>query len=723
MSSSPRLCRELGKSSPTSPNKKLQRSVRNQTSPGLKNNPPLRLRHIDLTAPPNTIYDIFIQCGAQTSYITYLDISYSITESTTLKILCTGLTQLHTLIAVECGLSHIAEDTPWPSCLRSIDLSRNQLNSLPLNLCELLELTELNLSGNAITELNPSLLALPKLTKIRLLNNPIRNVPKNICRDGIRGLRQFFKVTPRSIPNLDKKHPDFRRYALHNQASTDSGYESRQRSSSQCSASSFSDIDSVGSVEEEWPLFGHGCLPAGYSEAVQLSNLCQVYLPDGCDFEIMIDTVKDLSLYPKVSSNELLISPVVRISPHGIKFPQDKSAIIVLSHCTKPMDTAQQQRIVPLCSDTGMNLYPNWTELSLSATPKMFKDCVMFTTTHFSLFAVLASIPYPSKSIVALPNEYNLLEIQEIEGLRIEFLPNSVASPTRVDATVYYTDLPYAIANSELSPATACLGVEPHGLLFNRPVRVSVPVPHFTKIKQLFPAASIQLYHAPHNNTGNGQLKWKLAENQYYEIAAVNGVTVISFKTAHFSLFDFVWNISVDTLQKFGLGASYVYKHLTGRRARSVSVKWQAFMTPPLRDLSFGLALCVHKFGEPLKGLSNYPWLVGEDSKGVSLQVGELGISLQGHFTANQEVGESLDRTTTVVDFTGEDFVVRFDFALKLSDQLCLPMEDGQFLGKLKFSQTNSDRQNLASYNLHKVNFLLSVYIFIDAIASTAFSH
>ncbi len=90
-------------------------------------------------------------------------------------------------------------------------------------------------------------------------------------------------------------------------------------------------------------------------------------------------------------------------------------------------------------------------------------------------------------------------------------------------------------------------------------------------------------------------------------------------------------------------------------------------MTPPLRDLSFGLAVCVYKFGEPLKRLSNYPWLVGEDSKGVSLQVGELGINIQGNFTANQEVGESLDRTTTVVDFTGEDFVVRFDFALKHS--------------------------------------------------------
>ncbi len=703
MSSSPRLSRELGTSSPTSPNKKLQRLVRNQTLPSLKNNPPLRLRHIDLTVT-NTIYDIFIQCGTQTSYITHLDISYSITGSSTLKILCTGLTQLHTLIAVECGLSHIAEDTPWPSCLQSIDLSRNRLKFLPSNLCELLELTELNCSGNAITELNPSLLGLPKLTKIHLLNNPIQNVPKNICREGIKGLRQFFKVTPRSVPNLDKKHFDFRRYALHNQGSTDSGYESRQRSSSQCSTSSCGDIDSVGSVEEEWPLFGHSSLPAGYSEVVQLSNLCQVYLPDGCDFEITIDTVKDLSLYPKVSSNELLISPVVRISPHGVKFPQDKSAIIVLSHCTKPMDTAQQQ-IIPLCSDTETNCYPNWTELSSSETPKMFKDRVMFTTTHFSLFAVLASIPYPSKSIVASPSEYNLLEIQEIEGLRIEFPPNSVASPTRVDATVYYADAPYAIENSELSPATVCLGVEPHGLLFNCPVKVSVPVPHFSEIKQLLPDASIQLYHAPHNSTDNGQLKWELAQNQYHEIATVNGITIISFETTHFSLFDFVWDISRDTLQKFGLGASYIYKHLTSR-ARSLSVKWQAFMTPPLGDLSFGLALCVYKFGEPLKRLSNFPWLVGEsDLKGVSLLVGELGISLQGHFIANQEVDESLDRTTTVVDFTGEDFAVRFDFALKLSNQLSVPIEDGQFLGKLKFSQMNGDRQNLSSYNLHKVNF------------------
>ncbi len=705
MSSSPRPYRKLQGSLPAaavSPNnKKLQRSVYNQTSPGVKSNHYLRLRQINLTAP-SILHDILEQCGPQASQVTHLDISYSMTNSFTLKILCSGLTQLQVLIAVECGLSCIVEDTPWPSTLQSIDFSRNQITRLPPNVYELFELTELNLSGNSISELDPSLLALSKLQKLHLLNNPIKNAPKSICREGVKELRQFFKVSPRPVlANIARKPLDLRRFVLHNRGSIDSGYESWQRTSSCGSASSFSDVDSINSVED-WPPFEEDSLPNGYTQAVKLSSLCQVYLPEGYDCEISIETVKDLSFHPQSSTNNLIISPVIRISPHGVQFPAEQPAIIVLGHCTQPPDSPHHQlRVTPLCSDTGPTDLPHWTELSTSETPQIFNDRVLFTTTHFSLFTVMAAVfSYPSQSILVSPNEYNLLEVQEIEGLKIEFPPSSVHSPSHISATAYFTDSSFTPVGPELSPATVCIGVEPHGLQFDLPVRVSLPLPHYTDIKHLLPNATLQLYHASHHNTYNGQIKWELVENKQYTINTQNGVTVISFETNHFSLFDFVWNVGQATLSKFGLGASYVYRHLIqSDQAATLSVQWQAFMTPPLRDLSFGLALCVYKFGEPLKGLSNFPWLVSE-GKGVSLRIGELEISLQGHFVANQDVSETLDRTTSVVNFTGEDFSVRFDFALKLNEQLSLPLEDGQFLGKLNFIQAN---RKTASYNLHKV--------------------
>lgn len=707
MSSSSATCSELPKKSPVPPNKKLQRSVHNQTSPGSKNNRCLRLRQINLR-DSRTLIDIISQCGAHASQITHLDISYSVTDSSTLKTFCSHLTQLQVLIAVECGLLSIDEDTPWPTSLQTINFSRNQLSSLPSNFFELFELTELNLSGNIITELNPSLLSLSKLQKIHLLNNPIKNAPKSVCREGVKKLRQFFNVVPRPAPMdaLARKTLDLRRLVLHNRGSIDSGYESRQRtSSSYSSTSSFSDVDSIDSLEE-WPVFREDNIPDGYTKAMKLSDLCQVYLPEGSDFKISIKIVKDLSFHPKTSFNNLIVSPVIRISPHGVQFTHDKPAIIVLNHCTKPTDSSQQLKVIPLCSDTKPTELPHWTELTTSDSPQIFNDCVMFTTTHFSMFTVIASTTFPSKSIIVSPNAYNLFEMQEIEGFKMEIPPKCVLSPIEVSTTVYYTDSNYTPASPEHSPATACIGVEPHCVQFHHPVKVSIPLPHYNEIKQLLPNATIKLYHAPHHNTYNGKLKWELAENKQYEIVTENGMTIVSFETTHFSLFDFVWNIGQGTLNKFGLGASYVYKHLTQTgHAATLTVQWQAFMTPPLRDLSFGLALCVYKFGEPLKELSNFPWLVGE-GKELLLRIGELKVSLHGHFKANKDVNESLDR---VFNFSGEDFSVRFDFALKLSEQLSLPLENGQFLGKLKIAQANG---KTANYNLHKVRkIFIQLYI------------
>ena len=698
-------------SSPTSPNKKLQRLVRNQISPSLKTSRPLKLRRNNF-ADPLLISTIIDQCGSQASHITHLDISYSITTSTTLKHFCSGLGRIKTLIAVECNLSHIEEDTAWPQCLQSIDFSRNKLTRLPQNLSSLLQLTELNLSGNLLAELDSSLLMLPKLQKLHLLNNPIQNVPKSICREGVKDLREFFKVTPLRTPSPEKMHElrdkiDLRRYALHNQGSVDSAYESHRKASSTstCYSTSvrfsFSDAESIGSVEEEWPQFELDTLPDGYNEAVH-SRLCQIYLPDGCDIQIAIKIVKDISLHPKVKWNELLITPVVRISPHGAKFSDSKPAIIVLNHCTKP-STTSSINILPLCSSTRLDQCPHWKQVSTETSPSIFQDCVMFTTTHFSLFAVVASVSYPTKSIVISPNDENLLVIQELPGFRIQIPQYSVSIPMIINATAYYSDPPYAIEALQASPASTCIGVEPHGIQFETPVVVSMPIPHFNEIKEKLPNANLQLYYSSNGETEGNSFKWEPFQDQHYELSTENDTTIATFETIHFSLFEFIWTVGQDALNKIGLGASNAYKYLTGRK-QFISVRWQAFMTPPLSNLSFGLAVCVYKFGEPLKELSNYPWLVGDSGpKRVYLRIGELKVSLQGHFSASQDMNESLEHGTTIVDFKGDDFCARMDFALRLSDGVTLPLQDGQILGKLTFTQMNGDRPTVMSYNLIKV--------------------
>ena len=648
----------------------------NRSPPTSPSRSALKLRGENLTNPL-VISEYIDQYKSQANYITHLDISHSITNSATLKHFCIVLGQIRTLIAVECNLSHIDEDTPWPPYLRSIDFSRNRLTSLPQSLSNLLELTELNLSGNLITKLDSSLLVLPRLQKIHLLNNPIQNVPKSVCREGLMHLRQYFQVSP--LPSKGSV-----------------GSADRMTSY----LSSFIDSDTL---VQQWPQFDHNAIPDGYTKAV-CSYLYQVYVAEGCNFEIAVEIVKDVSLYPKVKANELLISPVVHISPNGAQFSESEPAIIVVDHCTKP-STSSPINILPLYSNTSFDQCPHWENLSTKDPPKIFQDCVMFSATHFSLFAVVASVPYPSKSIIVSPEEESLLLMQELPGFRILIPSHSVAVPTTINTTVYYSDPPYGI---EMSAASACIGVEPSGIRFESPLTVSIPIPHFNEIKKLLPNASLQLYHSSGDEMNKDSLQWELAQDQHHEITTENDTTIVTFETTHFTLMEWIWTVgqgALCSLYKLSLGASNTYKYLTNR-SQFVSVRCQVFMTRPSTNLSFGLAVCVFKFGEPLQELSNYPWLVSDSGpKGVDLRVGELRVALKGHFTANKDMNEGLEVNKTLVNFNGDDFCVRMDFALKLllGDGITLPLNDGQILGKITFTQMNGDRPTVISFNMIKV--------------------
>lgn len=714
--------RELLKS-PPSPGKKLLRSVHNQMIPQhlhFKGNDSrytnLSLRHIDLTRP-DVLPAIMHQCGTRTGYVHSLDISYSIANETTLNVLCSYLPHLQCLTAVQCGLSDIAEDTRWPKGLRTINFSRNMLTRFPSGLDELIELTELNLSGNAISKLDPDVLKLPKLQKFHFVNNPVSNVPKSVCREGVSELRKFFNVNPLHLTSTElqetmslstsppEKCLDLRRYLLRKQGSVESGYESGHQSamseSTTCSVSSLSDKGNAGTNHHQikkWPTFRSENLPEGYCE-VGRSKLCQVYLPDSCMENVQIEIVKDLSLHPKIQPDELLITPVVRITPHGLTFPKDKPAIVLLTHCTKPNDCGSL-KVVPLCSSTRVDQSPQWSQIS-SHESEIFQNCVTFSTQHFSFFAVIGSIPYPSTLLPITPSNGGLLEILDLPGFKITIPPNSISSPNTVKATIYFADEPYAIDDSQKSLASACVGIEPHGLQFESPVTISIPIPDYVEIKESFPNASLQLYHAPSTNHEHGNLEWELADDQISLIMEENGIVTASFNTSHFSFYEFLWTVK-DTLS---LGASNIYKQLFNRD-HFVSVRCQAFMSPPLSDQTFGMVVCIYKFGDPLTELSNYPWLVADSGeKQTFFRVGDLHITLEGCFTARTELGESLNRSTAIIDFRGEDFCTRFEFALLLSSVVRSPLSAGQILGKLRFTQFNGNSPVFTDYNITMVSW------------------
>lgn len=713
----------------------------------------LVLRRLNLTP---SLPQVLLHCKGHAMRIMLLDVSYSMLEPCTLNTLCVHLTHLQALHAKSCGFHESLNNVTWPRRLHVLELSRNKLKECPQGIFQLMYLSHLNLSGNLISFVPIELLKIPSLEKCQLLNNPISNVPKEICREGVEKMRCFFAVEPLPMPqevmtdrgrlrergncrrqkhssyssSASECHSNLRRRLLSHQGSFESGYESHQRHPSSSSTSSIdidvssecSECDSYpGSTTEEWRTFHPADLPKGYKK-VQGSNLCQVYLPEDCSDKIEILEVKDLSMHPRVKNNEFLSTPVVRITPHGLKF-SSKPAMITLPHCNK-MGHSSALTLVPICSNTGQFQTTDWIPIDPCSECVVYEDCILFSSSHFSLFAVISSLPYPSTSMTLQPNVGGSLVVPELPGFRLHIPEMSVSElqqEVRVSCTVHYCDKSFN-ASDVYAPASACIKLEPHGMRFNHPVEITIPIPDYDDIKDQFPGARLELWSSqvsPDGHECDLPRHWELTKG--FEIhledqdVSSGSCKLARFKVDHFSWYEFLYSVCTSSLHRLGLGATSVYNQLSSR-ARYISVRFQAFISHP-RDLTFGLLVAIYKFGDPLTGLSNYPLLVADSgAKRIHLRIGDLHVCIAGCFSASEEVGEKLEREGRLVDFTGEDFCERFEFALKLKSTVSLPLPEGQFLGKLQFTQQEDSK----SFNLIMVS-LNTPYTFIVLFFNTSF--
>ena len=72
-------------------------------------------------------------------------------------------------------------------------------------------------------------------------------------------------------------------------------------------------------------------LPKEDYVCVAQNSLCLVYLPQQVNEKLSIETVTDERLYPRIASNEIIITPVVRITPDNASLVLEKPAIIELA--------------------------------------------------------------------------------------------------------------------------------------------------------------------------------------------------------------------------------------------------------------------------------------------------------------------------------------------------------------------------------------------------------
>ena len=663
---------------------RLQSSIRNQLSSRLslfpRNNVdgchnydddrrPLSLRGLELSPPKiNPLVHLKPLLTPYASFITAIDISHCKLSNSSLYVLCRSLPNLINMSAVESNL-HDAEfhEIDLPSKLSYLNLSRNMLTKFPPGIASLIYLSSLNLSGNSISTVDTKILELPLLCRLSLLNNPVSNIPKNICRQGVSAMQSYFRVIPLALPQdeeIAKKHCCKRQLQCLKSISTDSDY-------------STDTISSVSTSRSQSPnqLFDWLCpsiCPEGYSNSFQ-NSCCRVLLPENTVDSVTVTVVQDISLHPKLKSNEMLVTPVVSVEPHGYTFPSSQPAMIVLPHCTlvKPLYS-----FIPLCSNTTTNEPTDWQE-DVSILHEVHKDCIIIYTPHFSLFSAISKFSYPSTEDLVQPEYGGILTIDDLPSFQLSIPRNCISYPMWFKATAYFSDSRYhSIADMNESLASSCILLEPHGIEFDPPVQVVLPIPNANQILTHFPEAKIKLYSA----SDSDDIEWNLLE---VDIHLSNDVA--SFFVHHFSLFKLVWNLSIRSLNGIKMGASYAYQYW---RPQYVFIRSQVFMSPPSPNtLTFPLLITVFKFGDPMKEPCNYRWLLADTGKKkYVVKTGEVVFHLEGYCFQQIKGDSQTQRVATT--FKGEDFCLQLEaeYMLKLYE-IELPISDYQVLGKLSVVQ------------------------------------
>jgi len=210
-----------------------------------------------------------------------------------------------------------------------------------------------------------------------------------------------------------------------------------------------------------------------------------------------------------VKANELLLTPVVSVSPQGLEFSPAKPAIIILPKVVEPDDNHQ---LIPLYSATEASQLRCWTEPTEFTQCEMLEDHIVLKTATLGLFAVVARFPYPSSSITIKPDTNQELTVPELKGFKMELSSHSLSpeSAKKIKATVYFSDPPYSRESEEHSLASACVDIEPHGLHFDRSIPVTLPIPDYDKIKKEVPDAELEIWQATDDESSDpSQQTWK----------------------------------------------------------------------------------------------------------------------------------------------------------------------------------------------------------------------
>ena len=347
--------------------------------------------------------------------------------------------------------------------------------------------------------------------------------------------------------------------------------------------------------------------------------LCLVYLPDTVPpINVDIQSHSDNTVHPKMSSNEILLTPVVSITLHSQMLTMDKPVVIELMK-TAEVDAVGDNKIVPMFSDTDDSIPPNWEDLHEEC--EVLGDRFRFKTTHFTYFAVIARFSPPTASVVVDPETdfVGELTVREFPGFSVTIPPKSVPSPVEAKATLYYDESEEWKGSANEQLASACVRLEPEGQKFSEKVSVILPIPGYSVIIAANPGAKPQLMYCPNGSSNN----WEIQEDM--EIVEVKGEFVARFFTDHFSDWKVNWPETVRGVAK-AIGSIF-------KRVKSLRCRCQVFMSRETEVgsvVNFGIQVSVYPFQDPPYEIPSSYHCILHDSGASAIEfTGDLYFSME----------------------------------------------------------------------------------------------
>jgi hypothetical protein len=342
---------------------------------------------------------------------------------------------------------------------------------------------------------------------------------------------------------------------------------------------------------------------------VAQSSNCLVYVSKDVTYNFSIETINDANVNFKIASNEIELTPVVRITPSNKMVSLEKPAIIELLKNVELSEKDAKNETIPLCASSDTS---EWRELGLECNCKVHEDRISFEVTHFSLYAVISRQPFPSSTKIVKPSAdipaSTELAISELPGFKVQIPPCSINADRDVEitATMLY-DSPTVCREEDRSHlASSCIRLEPHGITFSKNVSVSIPIPNYAEVIKNNPNAQLQVWHS--DVTANTQ--WNLVDHHFCQDE--DGQYIAIIKTNHFSSF----------MAKF----KNLISHLKSpfNNSFNVEARCQVFMSQETvikSQLMFGIAVLFspHK-DEPDSMPQNYKHVLA-DSDQLDLQV------------------------------------------------------------------------------------------------------